>query len=447
MNIKTLSLLFFAVTVLGVLSNAQNINTISYVPVKTGSYDKITTKSVTALAHDIGNVSAKTLKVNSSKLTVETRKLTFGKPVVVKGSVYAQNQAVFAVKNRLAVNGVVQASGTVAANKSLGATAVQATNLNMPTRKLDVGSNSIYVDGIEIPNPGCNLEWRSVNAKNAFNQDVTYNLLACNGGVGCQCSGGIFPGGTQPCGGNANCLKTCQSDCQWGTCVGTNGYTWTGTDCINCAPPKTLVSGVCKCVKGQNGASCGSNSDCSNGGTCNLTTCACTGGDYKTYIGKIYQVYTGGTPFVYGVQDEIDPTPTAAFCESADEGGVESTTYYDDMCGVLTCSSSYGVCYHKSGNSHNFELHKVGRCTSTVISEPADCSAAFCSSNPGAKCKDGTPTVAYGKKAYSSYVICKPSKVPLCNPNLNYATCSNNCSAKSYWYTKSIYSRNYYKCL
>lgn len=237
MKIKTLILFFSAVAFLGVSSIAQNINTISYVPVKQGSYDKITTKSVTALATDIGNVSAKTVKVNSSKLTLETRKITFGKPVVVKGSVFSRQTAVFAVKSKITVAGVAQASGNVAANASQGATSLQATNLNMPTRKLDVGSGTIYVDGIAIPSPNCNLEWRSVSAKNAFNQDVTYNLLACQGGGGggggCTCSGGISPGGTQPCGGNSNCVKTCQSNCTWSACVGTPPYQWNGSACVN----------------------------------------------------------------------------------------------------------------------------------------------------------------------------------------------------------------------
>lgn len=234
MKIKTLSLFFFAITVLCVLSNAQNINTISYVPVKTGSYDKITTKSVTALAQDIGNVSAKTLKANSSKFTLDTRKLTFGKPVVVKGSVYSSNPATIAVKSKLTVAGVAQANGNILANSSAGAVAVQATNLNMPTRKLDVGTSTIYVDGIAIPNPNCNLEWRSVSAKNAFGQDVSYNLLACkgNGGPSCTCSGGAAPGATEYCGASQYCTKTCQSDCQWSTCVGNSGYTWNGSACV-----------------------------------------------------------------------------------------------------------------------------------------------------------------------------------------------------------------------
>ncbi len=233
MKIKTFGLFIFSAFILSVFSHAQNINTISYVPVKTGYYDKITTKSITALAQDIGSVSAKTLKVNSSRFTLETRKLTFGKPVVVKGSVYSSNPATIAVKNKLTVAGVAQANGNILANSAAGAVAVQATNLNMPTRKLDVGSGTVYVDGIAIPNPGCNLEWRSVNAKNAFNQDVTYNLLACKGGSpSCTCSGGALPGATQYCGGSQYCLKTCQSDCQWSTCVGNSGYTWNGSACV-----------------------------------------------------------------------------------------------------------------------------------------------------------------------------------------------------------------------
>lgn len=195
MNIKGFILFVCCGIFCGVFLNAQSINTISYVPVKNGYYDKITTKSVTILAQDIGNVSMDTLKANSSKFTLETRKLTFGKPVVVKTSVFTNGAVVLAAKNRVAIDGVAQANGIVAANKSTGAVAVQATNINMPTRRLDVGADTVYVDGIPIPNPNCTLEWKSITAKNPMGVESTYQLLGCHG-----TSGGGGGGG----GGNVN---------------------------------------------------------------------------------------------------------------------------------------------------------------------------------------------------------------------------------------------------
>jgi hypothetical protein len=241
MKIKIVSLFVFALLVLCVFSNAQNMDTISYVPVKTGYYDKITTKSVTALAQEVGDVTVKKMKTNSSKFILDTRKLTFGKPVSVKDSVYSQGPAVIAVKNKLLVQGIVQTSGDVKANSAQNVTAIQARELNMPSRKLDVGSGPVYVDGIVIPNPGssCTVGWKSVTAKNEAGTESTYQLLGCqSGGGGCTCSDGYAPGATKSCG---NCgTQTCSSSCTWGACTGGG----------ECSPGATNTGG---CPNGQAG--------------------------------------------------------------------------------------------------------------------------------------------------------------------------------------------------
>lgn len=241
MNIKCLNLLICCVLLFAVFAGAQEINTISYVPVKNGYYQKITTKSDTSLAQDIGDVSFATLKANSSKFTIETRKLTFGKPVIVKSSVFSNGAVVVAVKNRVAIDGIAQVNGIIEANKSQGAVSVEATNINMPTRRVDVTTGTIYVDGIPIPNPNCTLEWRSVNAKNTIGVDASYQLLACHG------SGGGSGGG-----GGGSTFKECSAstkpsnykDC--GTC----GVQYRGVSCNNTTGQWVIASDWGDCQAG-----------------------------------------------------------------------------------------------------------------------------------------------------------------------------------------------------
>ena len=50
----------------------------------------------------------------------------------------------------------------------------------------------------------------------------------------------------------------------------------TTTPWPQCTPPLTLMDGVCKCVNGQNGATCDTSSGCTSPQSCDAATCTCT---------------------------------------------------------------------------------------------------------------------------------------------------------------------------
>lgn len=176
--------------------NAQIMDTVSYVPVKRGSYDKVSTKSSAQLATQKNYMTGKTLKANSSMLNLSTTAVTFGKPVYVRDSVFMQGLSP-AVIDKLYLQGkFVGASPIAVKTKAHGLTGVSAGSLNMPQRSINMQGNSFMLDGITFPAPSCKLKWLKVYSDSGY-----VNVLGCQGG----CTSNI----TEPCGNCGTCTRYC----------------------------------------------------------------------------------------------------------------------------------------------------------------------------------------------------------------------------------------------
>lgn len=292
--------LFLVILFCGVLYlNAQIMDTVSYVPVKRGSYDKLSTKSSIELSKKSSATSAKTLKVNSSTLSLNTNLITFGKPVFVRDNVFVKDMNNFVI-DKLYIQGKVSGVSPVLAKQVGGLQGVSSTNLNIPNRNINAGSNSFMLDGIAFPAPACKLKWQKVYTDKGY-----YNMLGCEGSSGpvTPPNPPVNPGGCKPpqisngsggccCPvGEVSCMGTpCVTvdpggDCKLKGCpIGEHMVNIGSKDCCcefdKCGPLGPETAGKCKCARTD----------------INEKYCCCNGQVELPADGKYCNSYTGYHP-------------------------------------------------------------------------------------------------------------------------------------------------------
>ncbi len=270
--------LFFTFAALSFTATAQVMDTISYVPVKQGYYDKISTKSKAQFATETNSVTVKSLKANSATLNIVTTTASFGKPVVVKGNLFIRPTSNTSVMKAKAVElqGEAYAGGVVVGTKAPLLTTVVARDVNLINRVVRLPlSSSIIIDGISFPAPsGCSegLEWRSVKAKNTADVLKDYTVLACKGT------------------GSTNTCTAPQADID--RCNNQIGDSWNATKCC-CDGSKSLLFVDATMCSGSNVICNADNTITSAAAVCNQfaadsAECICANGNLKQCTPKVY---------------------------------------------------------------------------------------------------------------------------------------------------------------
>jgi len=216
MKLKSLTSFSFLLC-LSAYACAQNICTVSYVPVKNGYYEKIVTKSKASFASEKDSAVFGDVKTNDEYLGITTDSLTFGKPVYVRDNILSEG--VIHVTGNLYADGTVIVDGTVSADAASGVNILKATNVMMPKTKVNLGGGSFYVGGIGIQAPSCKVGWKSVSAYDTGGTLSTHYLLACVGAASsCQ-----NPASAKPDGSCCSGYRPYNSS--KGKCCGTPSYT------------------------------------------------------------------------------------------------------------------------------------------------------------------------------------------------------------------------------
>lgn len=260
----------------GSFLNAQIMDTVSYVPVKQGSYDKLSTKTNTELAKSSSGAALGTLKANSSTLVLDTTQVTFGKPVYVKGSVFTKGGASLKILGNLAIQseGNAFVAATLSATKASKTESVSARDLALDRKDIKLSvSTPIDLEGIAISAPSCEVEWKAVDGYNLDGMLRQYNLFACKGGGG------------QACNATESDITRCKE-----AKLGMKKNTWDSANC--CCKGSVLVLF-------QNARMCNDNALCSDGvvvsvdRVCNeyatdSAECICAKGNLKLCTPKVY---------------------------------------------------------------------------------------------------------------------------------------------------------------
>lgn len=276
-NIFKFFALFFTLASLPFTAAAQVMDTIAYVPVKQGYYDKISTKSKAQFAAETSSVSIKSLKANSATLNIVTTKASFGKPIVVKGNIFVRptsTQPVIKAK-AVEIQGEAYAGGVVVGTKAPLVKTVVARDVNLINRVVRLPSSSnLIIDGVSFPSPsGCSegVEWRTVKAKNTADVLKDYTVVACKG-TGSTATCTAPQADIDRCNNNANTWDT--EDC---CCRGTTElFFLDATMCegsnIICNADKTITSATAVC----------------NEFASDSAECVCAQGNLKQCVPKVY---------------------------------------------------------------------------------------------------------------------------------------------------------------
>lgn len=269
--------LFFTLASLSFTAAAQVMDTIAYVPVKQGYYDKISTKSKAQFGAETSSASIKSLKANSALLNIVTTTASFGKPVVVKGNIFIRPTSAQTVMraNAVELQGDAYALGVVVTTSAPLLKTVVARDVNLINRVVRLSSSSnIIVDGVSFPSPtGCSegLEWRTVKAKNTADVLKDYTVVACKG-----------TGSASTCTAPQADIDRCNS----------HGDTWNAGDCC-CDGPNELVFIDATMCAGSNIICNSDNTITSAAAVCNefaadSAECVCANGNLKQCTPKVY---------------------------------------------------------------------------------------------------------------------------------------------------------------
>lgn len=191
-----------------VVSYAQRMDIVSYVPVKSGFYDSLVTKNKTIFNSEVSN-NIFNLTVHSSILSVEAKEgIVFQNLLTPR--LYLQNSY---LNEGTILEALTESSGGVGISfitlRSESAVSVlkgSAKQLNvsealaggdgsLSTRSITVGLDENVTFKIQVPDGCTNLGWKTVNAypvANYINDDKTlipYKILSClcsTGATGCE---------------------------------------------------------------------------------------------------------------------------------------------------------------------------------------------------------------------------------------------------------------------
>ncbi len=385
--------LFFTLACLPFVAVAQVMDTIAYVPVKQGYYDKISTKSKAQFAAETNSASVKTLKANSALLKIVSTKVSFGKPVIVKGNIYVRptsSQPVMKAK-AVEIQGEAYAGGVVVGTKAPLLKTVVARDMNLINRVVRLSSSSnVIIDGISFPSPsGCSegLEWRTVKAKNTADVLKDYTVVACKG-----------TGSTPTCTAPQADIDRCN----------THGDTWKADECC-CDGSNELVFLDATMCEGSNIICNSDNTITSAAAVCNQfasdsAECICANGNLKQCVGK---VYGGGS-------DEAGCVQSGEYHEACQcEYFIEFQSNYRNYACTGTpakCVSSPKVC---TTSTKPLAWQNCGPCNQGVQTRIVSCYNGTWATGSWSECVGG-----------SEY--CTPGSMSLCEDG-SLKTCSSSC--------------------
>jgi len=262
---------------------AQQIDTVSFVPVKTGYYDKISTKSVAKFSQEKSSSAFGNVTVNSSTLSLITQTLTFGKPVYVRDNVFVQGSGTgesMTVSGNMMVQGDVYANGVIASNQLPNVTKVTARNLDMQNRNvLLTTSSNLVIDGIKVAPPSVcpdGTEWKSVKAKASETDSLAlYNVLACKGSSSASCDASSVD------------ISACNN-----SCTNPSLCYWDSTNCC-CHSTKVVLFAGDSVMCSSSAAICNGSTITSAAAVCNTyasdsAQCVCARGNLKRCVALVY---------------------------------------------------------------------------------------------------------------------------------------------------------------
>ncbi|MDR0952664.1 MAG: hypothetical protein LBM71_00495 [Elusimicrobiota bacterium] len=156
--------------------SAQTLETISYNPLKAGSYSTLVVRNNLKVAS--GNNTMISMKANNTETIILSSSLAFGRPIIVKNNVYMEAGTSLILTKDVYVRGKFFVEKIARFNLADGLSTINTTDFTAPAMNV-LALNQFVLGGVSFPAPSCKIGWLPLKAVNVYGVAGTYYVLGC----------------------------------------------------------------------------------------------------------------------------------------------------------------------------------------------------------------------------------------------------------------------------